>query len=411
MILDIRGLRVRLGSSEILKDVTFRIGEGEMVALLGPNGSGKSTLLRTIFGILSPETGVIYLDGKKISEMPVNEIAREMGYLPQETSEPDLKVIDVVLLGRTPYMEGLKLPDDSDIELARNALKKVGLEGFENRAFTSLSGGEKQKVFLARVFAQDARILLLDEPTSHLDISSQIDIMEIIRESVEDGRSALIAIHDINLSASFCNRIMMIKNGKVIYAGTPEDVITSENIRDVFRAEVDVKKHGGRIFLVPKIARSADKGKRVHVICGGGSGRDLIYLLDEMGYTVSAGVLNTLDSDWEAINEIGGEVVSEAPFSPISRESHEENLRFIDKSDLVVLSSIPVGKGNFPNLRAALESALQGKLVVIESNPFSERNFYGEKAEKIYSQIIKLCEKRIVKDIKGLRVILNEILG
>ncbi len=410
MILDIRDLRVKLGSSEILKGVTFRVRDGDMVALLGPNGSGKSTLLRTIFGILRPEAGVVYLDGKKITEMSVTEIAKEIGYLPQETSEPELRVLDVVLLGRTPYMEGLRLPHKSDIELARRALKKVGLDGFENRPFTSLSGGEKQKVFLARVFAQDSKILLFDEPTSHLDISSQIDIMEIIRESVKDRRSALIAIHDINLSASFCNKIMMIKNGRVVHAGTPEEVITPHNIRDVFRADVDVRKHAGRIYLVPKIARSPDKGKRVHIICGGGTGREVIYMLDEMGYTVSAGVLNTLDSDWEAINEIGGEVVAEAPFSPVSPESHEENLKLIEKSDLVILSSIPVGKGNLLNLKAAFKSALQGKLLIVESTPFSERNFYGEEAERIYRQTLELC-RWVVRDVKDIRGMLNEILG
>ena len=411
MILEIKGIKVRLGSSEILRDVTFKIEDGEMTALLGPNGSGKSTLLKTIFGILKPEIGAVYLDGRKLADMSVEAIAKEIGYLPQETSEANLRVIDIVLLGRTPHMDGLKLPDESDRRIAKKALRMVGLDGFEDRSFTSLSGGEKQKVLLARVFAQNARILLLDEPTSHLDISGQIEIMEIVKKSVEGGRSALIAIHDINLAASFCNKILMIKNGMVVYAGTPEEVITPENIRDVFNADVDVKKHAGRIYLVPKVLKLSKKGKKIHILCGGGSGRDLIYLLDSHGYSVSAGVLNALDSDWEAVTEIGGNVVAEAPFSPIGEESFKENLRLIEESDAVILANMAVGRGNFLNLKAALEAAKLGKLLILESTPFSKRNFYGETAEKLYHQIVELSNEKIFRNEKEILEVLDEILG
>ena len=249
MILRIENVRVVLNSSEVLRDVEFEVREGELIALLGPNGSGKSTLLRTIFGLIKPACGAVYLNGRKLHDMQIAEVAKSLGYLPQESSETRLRVIDVVLLGRTPYI-GIK-PSQKDLKIARKALSMVGMEGFENRRFSELSGGEKQKVMLARIFCQQAKILLLDEPTSHLDIKSQVEVMGIVRRTVSDGKAAIVAIHDINLAASFCNRVLMVKDGRIVYAGKPEEVINPESIMDVFGIEVEVVQHKNRILVVP----------------------------------------------------------------------------------------------------------------------------------------------------------------
>ncbi len=405
MKLKVEKLTVRLGSRDVLKDMTFEVREGEVVALLGPNGSGKSTMLRTIFGLLRPLKGVVMLDGREIER--IEESARNLGYLPQETPETNLKVIDIVLLGRTPYMGTLKKPTAKDVEISLRALKEVGLEGFENRPFSELSGGEKQKVMLARVFAQQPRIMLLDEPTSHLDISAQIEIMEIVKRKVEEGCAAIIAIHDINLASSFSTRILMVKDGKIAYAGEPVEVITEESIRDVFGAEVSVKRYGKAVYIVPKLKATAG-GRRVHVICGGGSGGDIIHSLVELGYRISAGVLNVLDSDWELISEIG-DVVDEAPFSQISDSAHRENLRMIEESDAVILANITVGWGNFKNLLAAKHAADLGKLIVVHDTPFEERNFAGKEAAKIYEQLLEKA-KAVVKGREVVDV-LHRLLG
>lgn len=397
MILEVKNVKVKLGSSEVLKDVTFKIDKHEMVALLGPNGSGKSTILRTIFGVLKPLDGVIYLDGKNIEEFSFKQIARKIGYLPQENPETNLKVIDVVLLGRTPYLNGFKHPSKEDLEIALNALKSVGLEGFEDRKFSELSGGEKQKVMIARIFAQQSEVLLLDEPTAHLDISSQIEVMKLIDEKVNAGVVAIVAMHDINLATSFCNKILMVKDGKIVYAGKPDDTITQSTIREVFNAEVDVKRFGGKIYVVPKAkVHSKNKNRRIHIICGGGSGLELIYKLKEKGYYVSAGVLNVLDSDWHAMMEVGDLTIDEAPFSPISQESFEKNLETIEKSDLVVLTDLSVGIGNILNLMAALKAAESDKLLVVDKTPFDQRNFAGSEADKLYNSILERA--RVLKD-------------
>lgn len=398
MILEVRNVKVRLGSSEILKDVTFKIGKYEMVALLGPNGSGKSTILKTIFGVLKPVDGVIYLNGESIEEFSFKQIARKMGYLPQENPETNLKVMDVVLLGRTPYLSEFKHPSKKDLEIALDALKSVGLEGFEDRKFSELSGGEKQKVMIARIFAQQSEVLLLDEPTAHLDISSQIEVMELVNKKVRSGLAAIIAMHDINLATSFCNRILMVKDGKIVNAGEPEEVVTQSTIREVFNADVDVKRFGGKIYVVPKakVTNQNNKNKRIHIICGGGSGIELIYRLKERGYHISAGVLNVLDSDWHAMMEVGGVTIDEAPFSPISQESFEKNLESIEKSDLVILANLSVGIGNILNLKAALKAAESKKLLVVDKISFDERNFAGSKAEKLYKSI--LAKAHVLED-------------
>ena len=249
-MLRVEGVSVRLKSREILKGVSFELRRGDLVALLGPNGSGKSTILRTLFGLLKPVEGVVYLDGKAVHSMHIQDAAKILGYLPQENSETNLKVMDVVLLGRTPYI-GMT-PSNEDIKIAQEALELVGLQGFENRYFSELSGGEKQKVMLARIFCQQTDFLLLDEPTSHLDIRSQVEVMNIVRRMVDGGKAAIVAMHDINLATHFCNRIMMVRNGRIAYAGKSSDVITPKSIRDVFGIEVDVVRYDSRVLVVPK---------------------------------------------------------------------------------------------------------------------------------------------------------------
>lgn len=243
MRLSIENVTVKLGSSEVLKDVTIEARKGDFIAILGPNGSGKTTLLRAIFGIIKPIKGVIFFDGR----------CEEVGYLPQEGTDANLKVIYVVLLGRTPYLGKIKVPKKKDYEIAMKALRDVGIENLAQRKFSELSGGEKQKVLLARLFAQEPKVILLDEPTAHLDISSQIEIMKIIKDLANE-RIVLAALHDINLASFFANRILMIKGGKILYAGTPNEVIKEEIIREVFGIEVVVKKDES-IFVIPKVAR------------------------------------------------------------------------------------------------------------------------------------------------------------
>ncbi len=241
---------VKISGRKIIESVSFTLKKGELVALLGPNGSGKSTLLKTIFGILKPHHGVVYIDRKTINDFERRDIAKLLGYLSQEITSANLKVLDIVLLGRVPHA-GV-MPTKRDVEVSLKALKLVGMDGYEERLFSELSGGEKQKVMLARIFSQEVEFLLLDEPTSHLDIKSQIDIMRLVKMLVMNGKGALVALHDINLAAMFADRILMIKNGRIRYSGRAE-VLTPENIKDIYGIDADVIKYNGNILVIPKI--------------------------------------------------------------------------------------------------------------------------------------------------------------
>ena len=251
MALEVRDVRVVLGGAEIIGKIRLQLRKGELVALLGPNGSGKSTLMKSIYGILRPTGGVVYIDGRELPSLERRDIAKHLGYLPQESESAGLSVLDVVLFGRLPYSHFS--PGRDDYERAVRALKLVGMEEYARRNFSELSGGEKQKVLLARIFCQETEYLLLDEPTSHLDIKSQVEIMEIVRKLVDSGKGALVAMHDVNLAAMFSDRVVMLKDGKVVVDGKTQEVLTPENIEAVYGIGVEVVRHNGSIVVVPKL--------------------------------------------------------------------------------------------------------------------------------------------------------------
>ncbi len=251
MALSVRDVRVSLGGSEVLKGVSIELRKGELVSLLGPNGSGKSTLMKTIYGILKPVEGVVYVDGTSLSELERKDVAKVLGYLPQESESAGLRVVDVVLFGRIPYTRFS--PGKADYKKAIDALRMVGMEHYANRNFSELSGGEKQKVLLARIFCQEADYLLLDEPTSHLDIRSQVEVMRIVRGLVDSGKGALVAMHDVNLAAMFSDRIVMVRDGQIAVQGRTDDVITPENIEAVYGIRAEVVRYNGSIVVVPKV--------------------------------------------------------------------------------------------------------------------------------------------------------------
>ena len=252
MKLEIRGVSFDYNSRPVLKDVKIEVKEGEMVSLLGPNGSGKTTLLRCIDGMLKPKRGGISIDGKDVREMKKNDLAKLLGYVPQRAVNVlPCSVFDAVMIGRRPYVgwgSGKK-----DREVVFEILKLMGLEDMTLRSFDGISGGEMQKVLIAKALAQEPEILLLDEPTSNLDLRHQLDVLKIIGEIVKEEKvSALMAMHDLNLASRFSDRIVLLKEGKVYDVGDPKSVITPESIRSVYGVEAIVEENdGGRPHVLP----------------------------------------------------------------------------------------------------------------------------------------------------------------
>ena len=252
--MEIRASDVRavLGGSQILQGVDLRAERGELVGIIGPNGSGKSTLLKCIYRVLQPSGGAVYLDGRALSEYSYKASARRVAVVAQHNYYNfDFSVQDVVMMGRAPHKRTLDRDNAQDRQMAARALETVGMADFARRSFATLSGGEQQRVILARALAQDTPCLILDEPTNHLDIKFQLQLMDIVKGL---DRTVIAAIHDLNIAAMYCDRLYAVREGRVVASGRPEEVLTTDFIRAVYEVEAQVlrdERGGLRIFYHP----------------------------------------------------------------------------------------------------------------------------------------------------------------
>ncbi len=231
-------------SIKALENITFEIDKN-ILGIIGPNGSGKTTLLKCISSILKPVTGTILLDNNELSTLNRKEIAKIIGVVPQTANITfPLTVIDIVLMGRNPHKKRLEFETEKDIRIAENSLKATGIHHLANRLITELSGGELQKVIVARALAQEPKILLLDEPTAHLDIHYQLEILEFIRNLNAEKKLTVISVfHDLNLAARFCDKLILLNDGKIYSIGNTDEVLIAENIRNVYKVNVKIEKH------------------------------------------------------------------------------------------------------------------------------------------------------------------------
>lgn len=249
-MLELKNVSFSYGRRSALSDINLSFSSSGITSIVGPNGSGKSTLLKCINMILKPR-GEILLNKKKINEMPISEIAKNFGYVPQDFSSAfPVTVFDMILLGRRPYIGWS--PSEEDIEVVSKNISSLDLNDLVLRNVNELSGGERQKVLIARALSQEPNVLLLDEPTSNLDIKHQIEVMKHIRDIVKNkGLLALIAIHDLNLASQYSNEIIMLNKGKVFSQGKPQKVLTKENIMAAYHVNVAIHKHGDVQHIVP----------------------------------------------------------------------------------------------------------------------------------------------------------------
>jgi len=227
----------------IIKDISFLIEEGQFVGIVGPNGSGKTTLLRAVVGLLKIQHGNIVISQHRIEHLERRELARRVAFVPQ-LMEPveGFSVEELVTLGRTPYLERFSFETADDLEAVKWAIEELKIEGLAHRPVTELSGGEFQRVAIARALAQEPKLLLLDEPISHLDLRYQVKICKLLRK-LRSHRSILATFHDLNIASRFCSRLILLKNGELIAEGSPAEVVTPENIWKAYRIKVSVRKN------------------------------------------------------------------------------------------------------------------------------------------------------------------------
>lgn len=249
MILSVKGLTFKYPSRSVLEDINFSVKKGECLAILGTNGAGKSTLLKCINHILKAQSGTVLIEGDEIFKLSPMKLAQRIGYVSQQQASVRTTVFDSVLLGRKPYIKWNISKED--IEIVNKAVKTLGLEDYSLRYLDELSGGELQKVVIARALAQKPEVLLLDEPTSNLDLKNQLEVIRIIKEIVKTQQiAAIMIVHDLNLAIRFANKFVLLKDGSIFAAGGRE-VMTPENIESVYSVSVAIEKYRNTPVVVP----------------------------------------------------------------------------------------------------------------------------------------------------------------
>ena len=397
--LETRGLSVRYGERAALTEVTLRVRPGEFVALVGPNGSGKTTLIRAALGLVAPASGSIDILGRPAPELSILERARRIAWVPQEESPYDnVPIVEYVLYGRHPHLPPFGGESASDRAAVRTALESVRLWDLRDHGIHEVSGGERQRVLLARALAQETPIILLDEPTSHLDVGHQLDLLERVRALCRDeGKAIIAAIHDLNLAARYSGRLVVLSRGRVVADGPPREVLSESLLHEVWGilAEVRDDPRTGLPYLVPRLPAPArvrpSGGIRgfgpVHVVGGGGSAASVLRDLVSEGFRVTAGVLHMLDTDTEAALELDIPIAAEAPFAPISPEVRARNAALLDAATAIVVAPFAVGPSNLANLEDVRVRAGRLPIFRMRGEPGVERDFTGGAASRLLAEL------------------------
>ena len=263
-MLTVTSVRAGYGQHSVLHDVSFQVAQGEFVGLIGPNGSGKTTLLRVMTGVLPSTGGEVRLRGRPMREIGRRRLAQVMACLTQEVNtDLAFTVREIALMGRAPHLPRIGRESPRDVEIAERALALADVMHIANRRITEISGGERQRAFIAMCLAQEPQVLFLDEPTSHLDVGHQLSMLELIRGlNRRDGMTVVAVFHDLNLAAEYCDRVLLLENGRARAAGTPAEVLTEEMIASVYRARVLIQPNpvSGRPHMVLSAKLAEDRG-------------------------------------------------------------------------------------------------------------------------------------------------------
>ncbi len=389
-------LHAGYGSADIVKSVSCSFAPGTFTGIIGPNGSGKTTLLRA-FSRIIPSSGILELDGRDIRDYAPAELGMALGFVPQDEARPfSYTVMQVVLMARYARTSRFAALAPEDYARCHKALADTGVAHLAGRSIRTLSGGEWQRVLIARALAQETDVLLLDEPTSHLDLAHQVEVVSLMKDLAGAGRTIIGVFHDLNLAALSCDRLIMIKEGQLVADGAPPDVLTPERIRQVYGAEVVTCRHPvtGTPFLMPVTTAngkvSLSRRMNVLVISGGGSGSDLLRFLSGKDLVLSAGILATTDTDYHTATALEIPCVPVLPFSRIPAHALEKLKTMLGQADVVVLSAHPVGAGNLPVLQL-LRDTDPGRIVIHlpERRDFLSYDFAKGTAAAAYRD---LCE-------------------
>lgn len=416
MLLNILGVTVGYGASTILQDASVQINSGDFLGIVGPNGSGKSTLLRTISRVLKPLHGEVLLEEKDIYSVSATQVAKQMAVMTQENglSFP-FAVRELIMMGRIPHLKRFAREGPEDQLAVDRAMILTDTVRLADRQLNELSGGEKQRVLLARALAQEPKILLLDEPTANLDLTYQLEIMELlVRFRREYGLTIIMVLHDLNLASRYCDYLVVVKQGRIHAIGSPNQVITANIINDVYGCRVRVEKLNLSdrpyiIFDEEEIDATKNLGPQVHVIGGGGSGAVLLRNLVRSGWKVSTGVVNVGDSDWQEAIRLGLNIVEAPPFCSVDGNELTRNQEMMQKADFIVMAGVPFGSGNIGNLEAVMQESARGAKVIVVNKPdISERDYTGGIATELYTRMISGRVQTVNSDWEAIQFLEGE---
>lgn len=357
-ILRFENVTVGYGDRDVIKDFSCSVKEGEFVSLIGPNGSGKSTLIHAITGIVGIKNGKVYIDGKDNDSLSARQRAQITAVVPQTfQANFAFRAKEIVAMGRHPFLKRMQSESEEDYRLVDQSLEQTGTLHLRERKITQLSGGERQRIIISAALAQQPRLLILDEPTNHLDIQYTLEVMQLMRKlNREQGITIFAVLHDINMAARFSDRIIVLDEGQKVKDGRVDEIIREDVLKPVYKIDLVVRENHltNSSEIVPlrsnKAIERKSNGKRVHIICGGGSGSYLIEAFHNKGFEVSCGVLNSNDSDYELCKSLGIDTVVEKPYNEISAESFEQNLQSINGADVVILTDVDIGRSNLKNI-------------------------------------------------------------
>ena len=359
----VKGLTVGYQKIPLIRDIEFHMEPGEILTLIGPNGGGKSTILKSITRQLESLAGTVYIGEKEIHAIDYKELAKQMAVVLTERAQPEMMSChDVVALGRYPYTGRLGLLKEEDERIVRESMVRVHVEELMDRDYMTISDGQKQRVMLARAICQQPEIIVLDEPTSYLDIRHKVELLTILRSMARENHTTIImSLHEIDLAQKISDRILCVKGEVCSHYGTPEEIFRNEIIYDLYEISEDTYNLNFGSIEIPKWegSRAIDReqpgtdDERVEengidefVISSAGSGIETYRKLSKMGISYAAGILYENDIDYQVASALAKHVVTEKAFEPISDRALQEAKLLIDKCKRVRICDPVIGSQN-----------------------------------------------------------------
>lgn len=375
-------LKVGYGKKVVVDSVDISGFRGQVLCLLGPNGAGKSTILRTLSGLLTPLDGVVYVNQEKLPDKKKKDLAKELSVvLTTKFSTGMMKVYDVVSMGRYPYTSRLGKLTGHDHQLIQEALITVNADYLATRNFEELSDGERQKVMVARALVQEPEVMILDEPTSHLDIRHQLELVDILKNlSKEKNITIILSLHEIDLALKSCETVLLVRDNHIVSYGAPEDMVSEETISQLYGI-----KNAGYNNLLGSIEIANSGEPSVFVVAGNGTGIPIYRLLSKHNIGAMTGIVHENDVDYEVARTMGLTIKSAFAFEEIDDVTYLGAKKMINRISTVIDSGFPVRKMNQKNLELIRYAISKGKKVISFRPEEERRKYFGIQEKQILS--------------------------